>query len=117
MKFTIQGELTDLNTYINAERTHRQSGAKIKKSNTDLCLWQLKGLKPIAGLHIIHFKWYMPNKMKDPDNISFAKKYILDAMVKAGIIENDGWRNIAGFIDEFEVDSKPKIEIEFKEVV
>ena len=31
-QFTIEGELTDLNTYINAERAHRQMAARIKKT-------------------------------------------------------------------------------------
>lgn len=118
MKLTIKGELTDLNTYINAERTHRQSGAKIKKSNTDLCLWQLKGCRDkLDGKQHISFRWYLPNKKKDPDNISFAKKYILDAIVKAGILENDGWKQIEGFTDIFVVDeTNPRIEIELMEV-
>lgn len=118
MKLIIKGELTDLNTYIDAERTHRQSGAKIKAKNTDMCLWQIKGIKDkLEGRQHIIFKWYLPNRKKDPDNISFAKKYILDAIVKAGIMVNDGWSQVAGFEDMFEVDNvNPRVEIELREV-
>ena len=33
---------------------------------------------------------------RDKDNISSAKKYILDALVVSGVIGNDNWRWIAG---------------------
>ena len=35
MRLTIPGELVDLNTYINAERSSRYAGAKIKAEMTD----------------------------------------------------------------------------------
>lgn len=48
--------------------------------------------------------------------MAFAKKAILDGMQKAGIIQNDGWNEIRGFIDDFEIDKDyPRIEIEILE--
>lgn len=59
-----------------------------------------------------HFTWYCPNKRKDPDNISFAKKFILDGLQVAGVIENDGWKQIAGFSDAFYLDKQnPRVEL------
>lgn len=65
----------------------------------------------------IIFRWYCKNQKKDPDNISFAKKFILDGMVKAGVLENDGWKQVAGFQDEFYLDKQhPRVEVELLEV-
>lgn len=110
----INGTLTSLNEYINANRRNRFKGASIKKRDTEIAQWCLKGSKPLknAPQHLI-FMWYMPNKKKDPDNIAFAKKFILDAMVKEGILENDGWKQVSGFTDLFFVDPEnPRVEIE-----
>ena len=61
----------------------------------------------------ITFRWLCKNKKKDKDNIAFAKKFILDGLVEAGVIKNDGWDDIEGFQDEFEIDAKnPRIEVE-----
>jgi hypothetical protein len=112
---TIFGEFTDLNTYINAERTNRFKAAKIKKDNTKLCAWQTVGLPPITtNYNKIIFYWYVSNTRKDPDNIAFAKKYILDGLVDAKVLRNDRWKQISGFEDKFYVDKvKPRVEVEF----
>jgi Holliday junction resolvase RusA-like endonuclease len=61
----------------------------------------------------LKFNWYMPNKKQDPDNISFQKKFVLDGMIKAKFLENDGWKQILGFSDYFDVDKdNPRVEIE-----
>jgi hypothetical protein len=118
IRLVIQGELTDLNTYINAERSNRHIAAKIKKDNTETCQWELKGCKErLTGKYRIAFTWYTKDERKDPDNVSFAKKFILDSMVRNGILPNDGRKNIKGFSDDFETDSKnPRTEIMITEV-
>jgi Holliday junction resolvase RusA-like endonuclease len=116
-KLIIPGGLTDLNTYIQAERGNRYSAADMKKTNTQICTLYAKRLQPITKRVQVNFTWYCANEKKDPDNICFAKKYILDGLVKAGVLANDGWKQIKGFTDNFEVDKvNPRIEIEFIEV-
>lgn len=77
---------------------------------------QLKGVridKPVR----LNFRWYEPNKRRDLDNICFAKKFILDALVKNEVIKTDSWQGVVGFTDEFFLDSKiPRIEVDIKEV-
>lgn len=117
MIITIPGELTDLNTYIDAERTNRYAGAKIKHNMTYLSFMRARGHKNDFKRQRIIFRWYCKNQKKDPDNISFAKKFILDGMVKAGVLENDGWKQVAGFQDEFYLDKQhPRVEVELLEV-
>lgn len=61
---------------------------------------------------MIEFNWYCANKKQDPDNIAFQQKFILDGMVKAGLIENDGWKQIRKLAHNFEVDkNNPRVEI------
>lgn len=96
------------------------AGNKVKQADTNLIMYRFLEAKA-AGLRIqtpikIHFKWFCKNKRKDPDNVAFAKKAILDGMQKAGVIQNDGWNEIRGFIDDFEIDKDyPRIEIEILE--
>lgn len=99
----IHGELPDLNTYINAERANKFGAAKIKKEATELVMWEVKSqkLKPIKGRIDLIFQWTVKDKKKDPDNIAYAKKFILDGLKEAGIIENDGWKQIGHFEDWF----------------
>lgn len=46
-----------------------------------------------------------PNRRRDQGNIpSFDRKVIQDALVGAGVLEDDGWNYAAGFSDRFGVD-------------
>lgn len=64
----------------------------------------------------VTFKWFEKDRMRDPDNIAFAKKYILDALQEMRIMQGDGWRHVSALADEFHLDpEKPRIEIIIKE--
>lgn len=115
MKLIIKGELTDLNTYIDAERRNRFKAAKIKKQETEKVYWECKEQKtkkinaPITELFI---DWYVKDMKKDADNITFAKKFILDGLVMAKVLPNDGRKYINAFSDMIYVDKKhPRIEV------
>ena len=72
---------------------------------------QMRGIR-FDGRVYLHFTWIEPNRNRDLDNVCFAKKFILDALVSNGIIETDGWRGVSGFTDEFGVDAdNPRIEV------
>ncbi len=116
MFLTIFGRLPSLNDYIKANRTNRYVGAKFKSDvENDIAKHiniQLKGIsfqRPV----FIRFHWYEKNCKRDLDNVASAKKYILDALVKCGVLPNDGWSNIYGFSDHFYIDKgNPRIEVE-----
>lgn len=119
-KIIIPLPLTDLNTYINKERT-QTSRCESKKTN-DLHLRLLCKRAMSHGVSFstpcrIKFTWIIPNKKKDPDNIAFAKKFIFDGMMEAGFIENDNLNYIEGFSDYFIVDkdeeSRVIVEVEY----
>ncbi len=120
LKLVIPGSLTDLNKYINAERTNRYIGAKIKKDETERVYWlcKVQRLKPPSGpIGNIEFIWYCKDKRKDKDNTAYSKKYILDGLKLAKIISDDGWDDYLSFTDKFEIDAKnPRIEVNIKAI-
>lgn len=113
IKFTIPGRLEGLNELILANRRNRFLGAKIKHEQTDICAAAASGCRRPRGYPLmIHIHWVEKNSRRDPDNVASAKKYILDGLQAAGIIENDGPKQIRGFIDTFSVDKdRPRIEV------
>ena len=63
------------------------------------------------------YHWYCADRRRDKDNISsFGRKVIQDALVRAKILQNDGWKDIIGFEDRFCIDRKnPRIVVEIEE--
>lgn len=116
---TLKGEFTDLNTYIKADRTNRYLGGSLKKAETERVWAETRNCKGLIN-EVVHirFDWYVKNTKKDPDNISFAKKFILDGLVLAGVLPNDTFKYICSFEDYFHVDKKEqKVQIRFFEGV
>lgn len=116
MKFTIEGELTDLNAYIKALNRSRWSGNDIKQQETERVTYEARAAKlpPVSRYPVrISFAWYSKNSRKDIDNVAFAKKFIMDGLVEAGVLKGDGRKHIAGFAgEEFLVDGeRPRVEI------
>lgn len=121
MKYTvtIDGKLSGLNDYIDACRSNKYKGAMLKKREQTYCMWYIMAQLPeeIKAPVRVTFRWGEPNMKRDLDNICFAKKFILDALVQSGRLKNDGWKDVYGFTDEFFIDRHdPRIEIEIEEV-
>ena len=116
MKITIEGELPALNEIISASKAHYQAYNQLKKQATERVAWKAKGLPKMEKI-FLDITYYCKNKRKDPDNIAAAKKFILDGLVKSGVISNDGWKEVAGWEESWEKDKEnPRIEVEIKEV-
>lgn len=109
--FVINHKLPSLNDYINACRYNRYKGANLKKEVENIISMFIHNakmknqVKAIKNPVIVHFAWHEKTKKRDYDNIASAKKFILDAMQKTGIIPNDNRKYIKGFTDTF-VDDK-----------
>lgn len=100
-KIKIKGKLPSLNDYIAACRTNPHVGAKMKQETEQLIIIQLARMKPITSPVIIHFEWHEETRRRDKDNVAAGKKFVLDAMQKAGKLVNDNNKYIAGFTDRF----------------
>ena len=106
--FRIDGTLPGLNNYTKACRAGHHAGAAMKRRAEEVivgCI-RLAGLKPIAGQVTIHYTWIEPNKRRDLDNVCFARKFVQDALVTAGVLAGDGPKYIRGFSDEFMYDKE-----------
>ena len=107
--------LPELNETLHLAKTHWSKYAAMKKQYTHaISILAKQKLRPVKGPISIAFHWYYPNKRRDPDNISSSgRKLILDGLVAAEILENDGWNHISGFSDAFHIDKQsPHVEIE-----
>lgn len=119
-KLIIPGRLDGLNEYSRAERSSRYEAANMKRKNEDIIVLEAK--RQLRGVSIknpveMHYIWVVPNGHRDRDNVAFAKKFVQDALVKAGVLEDDGWNHVVGFSDRFDVDkNNPRIEVLIREV-
>ena len=115
-KVEIKMRLPSLNEYINECRKNKFAGAEMKKTiENDIALFITK-LPKFENKIKIKFTWVESNKRRDLDNICFAKKFILDALVKSGHMKDDNRNYVIGFIDEFYYDKEPKVILEIEEV-
>lgn len=90
-----------LNEYIDCERGSTIAAAAMKKKCTgqvkEQCLSQQ--VQPVNGKVDLLFEWHSSTR-HDPDNIAFAKKFILDGLQLAGVLENDNRKFIGTMADE-----------------
>ena len=84
--------------------------ARIKEQWTQTCALHAlaAGLKHLDRVRL-EFQWVERNRQRNPDNIACAHKYILDGLVNAKVLDNDGWSQVAGWSDSFEVGDKPGV--------
>ena len=105
----IDGELPDLNTDIGLIRSHKMAYSNHKSDWTNYCKLQIQSQINKSKLKIDTsyfplvpvFIWITRNLKMDCDNITFAKKYILDGMKLAKLIPDDSRQYIAGFGGDF----------------
>lgn len=116
MKYVIDTKLPSLNDYIRACRSNKFLAAKYKRdieAEIGVFLTRMpRWSKPIK----IHFHWVEGNKRRDLDNVSFSKKFILDAMVKYGKLKDDNRKCVCAFTDTFEYGDKTMVILEIEEL-
>ena len=116
-KFTIHSRLPSLNEVIGENRANRYKGAKLKKDTEALIIAEIKRQKvqPITEYPVeVFVRWVEPNKKRDVDNIQSSKKFILDAMVKAGVLVNDSQKYVAQVHDVVEIGNSARIDVEIR---
>lgn len=60
--------------------------------------------------------WHLKDGRKDPDNVAFAIKFLLDGLVRAGVLPNDGQKEIWRIVHEFVRDAREGVSVELEEV-
>lgn len=107
-KLYLDFQFPTLNDYTKALKKFRLEGQRMKTQYTDDVSYQCKiqKIQPYTQPIQLAFIYYEKRANRDPDNIVFAKKFILDGLVNAGIVPNDTQKYIKKFTDEWVVDNK-----------
>lgn len=94
--FSIPVKLPSLNEVIAKNRTNRYDGARLKADiEDDIIRCIIKDRVPKISVPVdILMVFDERTKRRDVDNIQSAQKFILDAMVKAGVLEDDSRRYV-----------------------
>lgn len=115
VKFITLNEWTDL-----CKRSKgKYSPAQIYKGRVEaIVAFHIKQrkTKPLNKPFKVRYIWYEETAKRDPDNVCFAKKFILDGMQKAKILKNDNSRLVKGFSDDFVYGEGQKVVVEIYEV-
>jgi len=113
---TIQGKLPGLNKMIDKAKSHHMAYANLKKEYTNKVAWQANNLSSFQKVYL-NITYYCQSRLRDQDNIAAGKKFLIDGLVKAGVIEDDGWDQIKGWSESFKRDKdNPRIEVEIIEI-
>lgn len=114
--------MPSLNQYITACRSNPFVGAKFKREVEEVIGWAIKQALTSKSLHkpnkavIVHFEWHERTKRRDADNIASAKKFILDALVNMGVLEDDSRKFVKGFYDVIVDDKTDFVKVELVEI-
>lgn len=116
--FTIKSKLPSLNEYIQICRTNKYSANKFKKDVEEVILYYIlqSKIQSINKPVYLYFEWHEPSKHRDIDNVYSAKKFILDALQKIGVIQNDSPKWVLDCNDKIIYDKSQKVIIELREV-
>ena len=115
----VPGPLPGMNDIIAAAKGARGTGrvySALKKRWNELvaALARAHQAPGFAGPVMIRFQWQEARRNRDPDNVAAAKKFVLDGLVAAGVLEGDGWRHVAGFTDSWAI-GRPGVEVTITE--
>lgn len=110
----IPGPLPGMNEMLNAHGTggggkgNGYARAKKKWTNDIALLAKVHKLRPMERVRL-RFVWHEKHRQRNPDNIAAGKKLVIDGLVVAKVLRNDGWDQIAGFVDDWRVGSPPGV--------
>lgn len=113
----IPGIPPSVNTWRNL---HHFAEAKQKREWEDIVGWEVarqrvRPPKPLKRAHVTYEYYFSSKRRHDPDN--YVGKWTTDGLVKAGVLEDDSFDNIALLICQGGVDRKnPRTEIFVEEV-
>lgn len=120
--FVINRKLPSLNEWWYSLASNKYMGAKFKREVEEDIGWYIKRALASGTLHkvekpvVINFEYHEKTKRRDADNIASAKKFILDALVKQGILEDDSRKYVKGFYDKIVDDTENYVVVELIEI-
>ena len=121
--FVINQKLPSLNEVIGKNRANRMMGAKLKREVQDDILTYIRlsvlngDLVPQKKRCTVSITWHECTKKRDVDNIQSAQKFILDAMVDGGILEDDSRKYVAQIYHHIVDDERDFVEVYINDCV
>ena len=114
--FTVPGLLPTLNEVIDSCKGNKMAYQRMKENLENLIIWSAVSQRvPYYKEVELEITYYRPDRRHDPDNIVIGKKFILDGLQKAGVLKNDGWKEVKGFKESWFVDKyDPRTEVILK---
>ncbi len=113
--FEVPGRFPSLNDYLRIR--NRAQRAAMKRSLDHRVAWAAKeaGIRPV-GRCMVRVTWVEQNRRRDLDNVRSGVKFVLDGLVKAGVIEDDDQRHVLDLDDAYARDgANPRITVEIYE--
>jgi Holliday junction resolvase RusA-like endonuclease len=118
----IKGRLPGLNEIIAMAKKGKgnyQPYQILKKAINEMILLEclVQKIKPfdVRARINVKFEWHCKNKRRDLDNIMCGQKFVLDSLQHAGIIQNDGWKEIGKIEHTFLIKPEEQIIITMEE--
>ena len=115
-RLEIPYKFPSLNEYTSACRQNAYAGASMKRKVQRDIGYFINTLPKFEKPVVINFTWIEGNKKRDLDNISFSKKFILDALVECGKLKDDNRKIVTAFRDDFAWGDDWKVILEITEV-
>ena len=114
-RLEIPYKFPSFNEYVDECRKNRYAGAKMKKQIQQDIGYCINTLPVFENPVIINFTWVEGNRKRDYDNICYAKKFILDALVQCGKLSDDNRKIVTAFRDDFTEGNEWKVILEIYE--
>lgn len=103
--FEIPQKLPSLNQVIARNRGNVYAGNKMKQDTERMIMQCIRVAQRKGKLErqyncrvVIMVDWYEPENRRDVDNVKSANKFILDALVKTGVLRDDGPKYVRDII-------------------
>lgn len=114
VSFSIPRRLPGLNEYTLAGRSNRYAQAAMKQRAQEKVENEIRRQIPHSYFKkcAVFITWYEKDRRRDIDNITFATKFILDALVNQKVIPDDSQKYVTWIIHDVQVDrDNPRIEV------
>ena len=108
-------KFASLNEYVNMCRTNRYMASNYKKKTEQEIAKYIEPLPRFTRPVKLEFLWIEKDNRRDYDNIAFAKKFVLDALVRYGKLKDDNRKCVVGFTDSFGKGGETALSLTIKE--
>lgn len=108
-----------LNEYVRAERGSARAAAAMKREQTGMVAAAARAarLPRFERPVMVSFTWVEPNRRRDVDNVEFAKKFVLDGLVQAGVLPDDSPAHVRATRDRVRYAGRGSVTVEITDEI